>query len=272
MNTKKRIISIILSSLLIITCLVPNIVFAWSLRERIEVEVREDYINDPMFILETKEKGNVWAETFLNHIVERRLQKAITPLGDPDAIQQVSMTAIEQLEEFDCGAASTLMTLYTAGRASAVPGTTNAQKMRNLYEPTGIDEQAETGSIVIMIRDTINSYMTSGKENYAYLKLTSKTKFVDKIHDSLRQGYAVILRAHTTKLPYWDGFGDPDDDGHYIAAYYINTNSTSNTIKVADSYNGKYCSQSPYLNTFGKHTLSIDAAYSALKEYIIFYE
>ena len=219
-----------------------------------------------MFILEAQERGNDWAEEFLNHFIERRLEKAITPLSDPDAIQQVPMTAIAQPKEDDCGPTNALMILYTAGRASYVQGSTNNQKIANLYASTGY--VAGAGAPAGKVRDTINSYMASGYKNYTSSSASTKTMFVDKVHESLRQGYAAILHISNSKLPYWDGYGD----GHYVSAYYINTNTTNNTIKIADSYNGLLCTGSPYLNTFGNHTVSIDTAHNALKSGIIYYD
>lgn len=272
MNNKKRKISIVLILVLTTICLSQNmVVFAGSLRENIEAEVREKYENDPMFILETQEKGSAWTEAYLNRIIDRKVERAkkVSPYSDPDAIQQVSMTAIEQTEEYNCGPTNALMVLYTAGRASRVSGSNDAEKIETLSASNYCDcDENSGGSMVYKVKNTINAFMPSNQQNYSYEEPSSKTDFIDEIYHSLQEGYAAIMHSDNSELPYWDGYGS----GHYVSVYYINTNTTNNTVKVADSYNGYYCENSPYLDTFGKHTISINDAYYALKDYVIYYE
>jgi|GEM_PF-2172979 len=254
----KKISLILLTVILILS---QFTVFASVLSEDVELEVRKEYESNAEFIKDKQRLGDEWAEDLIQEITEMRINKLTknSRRGETDAIQQVSIKVIEQPNEYSCGPTAVLNVLYTAGRASYVSGTTDNAKITTLSGSAYCNTTENSGTSPDRLSLAINAFMTTANKNYKYSSIYSSTDMNTYLHSSLQKGYAPIIHVNQSKLSYWDGYGG----GHYLSVYYINLQDNVMKVGVSDSYNGYYCSHSPYLNTFGLHILTIKELFNA---------
>lgn len=238
------------------------------LKENIEQKVRNQYMNDPQYIMDIQENGQIHGEEMLNRIIDSKLKRILNnssdigiQAGNGRLFYVPNLKNIQQSETWSCGAACILQALYGYGVAGKVSGTTDKEK-----EYTIIDDAEANGKglIVYRVRNVLNKYTDAG---YIYERGEDMTlsEFGYNLVFSIMWDLAPLLHAKTGSLEYYDG----KDLGHYLTVSFISWGSNQTIedaiVTVNDpNWDDKY---------FGNFDVTLEEAYGTVNRtgrYVIY--
>lgn len=230
-----------------------------SLKEDIEKEVRNQYLNDPQFIMDIQENGQAHGEEMLQRIIESKYKKMLNISsdiglhgGNGTLFYVPDLKNIQQIETWSCGAASTLQALYGFGVEGDVTGSTDEEK-----EYTIIDDAEANGAglIVYKVRNVLNKYTDAG---YIYEKGKDMDleEFGYNLAYSMMWDLAPLLHAMTGELEYYGG----KDLGHYLTVSFISWSRNKTIEDAIVTLNDPHYDD----NYFGNHDVPLSEAFNTV--------
>ncbi len=216
-----------------------------------ETIYQDNYANDIEFQKMIEDYGVDYAIDFLDDVIqlnEMPNNMKSTKAGGGDFCYQYVQN-VRQSKAYNCGSATVLQTLYGLNSASAVSGTTNAQKMQTIDSVYRVDEQ---GSLMVyQLTDALNSYNYANR-NYRFALGSGMNlyNFENNVAYSLTSGKPVVLHAKTGYLDYYGGVST----GHYLSLDSINRKDK--TVRIVD------CNYKDGL--YGVHYVPLQEAYNSI--------
>lgn len=143
----------------------------------------------------------------------------------------------KQINDYYCGPASLLTSLYYSNDQGKVAGDNPSSKQETLGEEMETSESS--GTMVYRMRDAFNKYTDS---KWTYMTKPTYKDLHNFILESLSRGHAPVVHALMEKLPYYNY---EKSGGHYITIIYYNDQvpTSSLGIKIMDNngeQDGKY--------------------------------
>lgn len=218
-------------------------------------EILNEYKKDPMFMKELRESPNT-AYQMINDLVNDEFE--ILPNSGSYGEASCYVPAIMQAEDWWCGYATTLQTIYGLGKEGTVNGRTDKEKQSTIANDMG---HPQSSAVVHEIRDYLNKKVSANTYKYAAVKNLGWTElaFSNAVAGSLMRDRPVILHALTGELGYYNG----KNIKHYLSVDYIN--NYTNKVRIKD------CNYD--MNYFGSHTVPTHEAFGAVNlagRYIIY--
>ena len=183
------------------------------------------------------------------NIVTDTNNKDITRGGSGDLCYE-HVKNIKQTEDYNCGPATVLQSLYGMDSAGQVSGSTDAAKIATLEAACGTT--SEDGTYVYKMAEVLNKYNIYGRK-YQYTlgsSFGSIHSFKNCIATSLTCGKPVVLHARTEYLTYYEG----TSLGHYLSLDVYDRRVE--TVRIVDCNN-----MDEY---YGIHTVPVEEAYNCI--------
>ncbi len=192
----------------------------------------QEYKSDEQFLAMIEDYGMEYGEEFLANVALNAVSANNLNLvrGGGGNICYQYVKNIMQTKYNNCGTTTVLQSLYGLNSASAVSGSTDANKISTLDQEYNVDSQGSL--IVYQAVNALNKYNTLNP-SYIYKVGTSMTldQFEANVANSLTAMKPVILHARTEYFTYYKN----RESGHYLSLDYINR--TSKKVRIVDCNN-----------------------------------
>ncbi|MCG8499109.1 MAG: hypothetical protein MJB12_01710, partial [Firmicutes bacterium] len=183
-----------------------------SLLSEIYQEVRTVYLSDPEYHRVVSENGEAYGEEMLWGIATKRYNRLMhydTKGQQYSWYYCPTIPLIQQYNDYYCGPAATLSSLYSLGLADDIvitgsySGSLDDQRQQQLAYNMGTTSD---GTSSPAIRDELNSYFSGNP--YEWKRVTSSVDADEVKEDfkwSLKYDYPVVIAVSTKHLSYYDG-------------------------------------------------------------------